>query len=364
MKKLRLVLFDQEIEYIELFANYIRSSDYAQRFDVKLFSQEEHFQQYINNGEPTDILLVSNDQSIQEYPQIESILYLVEDMVDESDVGQLFKYQPLSQLLSNVLTYHYERNGKREKKKIQKADGETKIISVFSATGGTGKTTTAFHLAKQMKEEGLEVFYLNLELVNSIALLFDVEDKPSSSPLLYYLKTNADQLQSKLKDLIVVDRDTSVPFFYFHPSAEEMLDLSEQEINLLLDTLTQLETYHYIVIDLESALDPIELAALKKSDQVLWLLSNDMYSFHKTSYLLEELHGLLNDGAFSDRVQLVLNRYTGMIDPKLADSGIEIDGYLPYIPEWKQLITKEQLENPVFSEYVDKLIRSFSRVGV
>ncbi|WP_058305891.1 AAA family ATPase [Gracilibacillus massiliensis] len=365
MKKLRLVLFDPDMEYIELFTNYIRSSEHAARFDVKSFSQEGSFQQYIENGEQTDILLkATNDFHLnEEHTHIETTLHLVEETPENSTEKNLFKYQPLGQLITQVIAFHYERNGKKEKKKMQ-SSGETSVISVYSASGGAGKTTTAFHLANEMKQNGLEVFYLNLELINTNPFLFNVEDKSSSSPLLYYLKSNKDQLPSKLEDMIVVDDDTSIPFFYFLPSAEEMMDLNEQEIQLLIEQLVALQTYDYIVIDLDSTINSTVLTALKKSDHVLWLLSNDMYSFYKTSYLLEELHGFLNDGSFSDRVTLVLNRYTGAVDPKLADTAVEIDSYLPYIPEWKQLVSKEQLNNPVFAEYVEKLMHTFQKVGV
>ncbi|MGN8645417.1 AAA family ATPase [Gracilibacillus sp. HCP3S3_G5_1] len=363
MKKLRLVLFDLDIEYIELFANYIRTSEYATRFDVKLFSRFDSLQEYLKSGERTDILLLSSED-LQLEPETKSVgtlLHLVNDMKQEPNKQELFKFQPLSQLISRVLSSHYEQGDKQTK--IEKPqNGNTHVISLFSAAGGTGKTTTAFHLANQMKENGLNVFYLNLELVNTSPLLFDVENLSSSSPLLYYLKTNAEQLPSKMKELIVVDQDTAVPFFYFIPSAEEMLDLSEKEIELLLDSLVSMEEFDYIVVDLESTINPIVLTALKKSDHVLWLLANDMYSFHKTGYLLEELHGFVNDGSFSSRVQLVLNKYTGSIDPTLSETGIEIDHFLPYIPEWKQLVDKKQLDNQVFQEYIQQLIHSFNRV--
>src|SRR5699024_8518715 len=173
-----------------------------------------------------------------------------------------------------------------------------------------------------------------------------------------------EQLSEKMEDFIAVDDDTSIPFFYFLSSAEEMVDLNEAEIQLLIEELVNLQNYDYIVIDLDSSINSTVLTALRKSDHVLWLLSNDMYSFYKTSYLLEELHGFLNDGSFSDRVTLVLNRYTGAVDSELANTGIEINHYLPYIPEWKQLVTREQLDNPVFAEYVEKLMYTFQKVGV
>src|SRR5699024_6743099 len=119
--------------------------------------QKERLEQYLHNGEQIDILLLATNefQQMDEFTHIESILYLLEKNaeVEENAASALFKYQPLSQLVTQVLAFHYERGGTKEKKKMH-VNGETNVISVFSASGGAGKTTTAFHMANEMKQNG------------------------------------------------------------------------------------------------------------------------------------------------------------------------------------------------------------------
>ncbi|MCL7748008.1 AAA family ATPase [Halalkalibacter alkaliphilus] len=361
MKKVSIVIADQDTSYIESLATYIRNSDYSSKFDLKLFSQKERLGQFLSSDTHANILLAPTSMLPQELKglRVDVVIGLSEQaQTTEGDsVQTIFKYQPLKNLLSQVLTIYYERNSEEPKKVVH--DGGTKVISVFSATGGTGKTTVAYNLARQIAQLDSHVFYLNIELVNSTPLLFETEEENNSSPLLYYLKANSEQLASKVEEMAVQDDETGISFFNLLPSAEEMRDLSEEELELLLTNLVDSGSYNYIVIDLDSTVNPKTLLALKKSDQVFWLLNNDIQSFHKTSYLLEELHSFLQDGSFNERVSLVLNRYTGQIPELLDEFNLKITSYLPYVPQWKEVTNGKQLSSiPVFNEYVLKLYRT------
>lgn len=356
MKKISLIIADQDATYVESFARYIRNSEFASRFDVKLFSQQERLAQLLASGEHFNVLLCSPELLTlpKEEKLIDSIIQLKEEMEEDIAYPQIRKYQPLGNILSEVLQVHYERGGKKEKK--QMSDGGTEVISVFAASGGTGKTTVAFNLAREMADQEATVLYLNLELINSTPLLFDVTNKESSSALLYYVKTNVEQLAAKIEEMSITDSETNIDYFHLVPSAEEMKELTGEELEQLISALVNINKYNYIVIDLDSALDERSLTALKLSNHVCWLLNNDSYSFHKTSHLLEELHAFLNDASFSDRVSLVLNRYTGKVNTKLEDYELDIVAYLPYVPQWKEVVRREQISSiPIFNQYIREL---------
>lgn len=357
MKKLSLVIAEADRTYIESFARYIRNSEYTSRFDIKLFSKQEAINQYLTENERINILLTSPDMisDYQEGQGVDLIIYLSETDQQNEQGHYLKKYQPLGQILTEVLRLYYERDGTDLNRRTQSVS--TQILATYSATGGTGKTTVAYTLARELANQGQSVIYLNLELINSVPLLFDLTDQPSSSPLLYYIKTDAEQFQEQFETYVVTDTETGIDFFNFIPSAEEMEDLTAEEVELFIQVLIQINKYSHIILDLDSAINPRTLAGLKLSDQTYWLLNNDMYSFHKTSYLFENLHALLNDAQLKDRVTFVLNRYTGHLDSNLADFDIKIDSYLPYIPDWKILTNREQLSMAsVYSQHIQELL--------
>src|SRR5699024_10691036 len=123
-----------------LLANYIRNTDYSSRFDLKLFSEVEHLQNYLSSDQKTNILLVTKELLPEEYDeeQIDYVITLVDHNETKSDLSQIFKYQSLDHLLSTIISNYYERHGKKEKDIGDET--KTKIISLYSATGGTGKT--------------------------------------------------------------------------------------------------------------------------------------------------------------------------------------------------------------------------------
>lgn len=351
---------DQDIEYIEMLANYIRNTDYSSRFDLKLFSEVEHLQRYLSSDAKTNILLATEALLPNEpnEEQVDYVITLAENNESNSDTSQIFKYQSLDDLLSTIISNYYERHGKKDKSKADETN--TKIISIYSATGGTGKTTVAYNLANTISNEGHQVFYLNLELIQSTPIIFDTEGKDTIAPLLYYIKTGSDQLLEKIESFISIDDHTGVHYLNFPISAEEMQDISSEELELLISNLVDLGKYHYLIIDLESSLNHKVLTALDRSDRVLWLLNNDVQSFFKTNHLLEEMHAFLKDGSFRERVTLVLNRFTGRMNKQLTDYVLQVDARLPYVPDWKEVTSGDQLGSiPIFNKAITDLYRNF-----
>ncbi|MBU9724247.1 MULTISPECIES: AAA family ATPase [Bacillaceae] len=364
MKKISLIVADHDTSYIEMLANYIRTSSFSSKLEMKLFSKKEALQQYIETGERINVLLAApefipegEDDELNKLDHVDTIIGLDEQGEElEGAIPVIFKYQQLTQLLNQVTSIFYERKGKSPKKTV--SNDQTKVISTFSATGGTGKSTVAFNLAKEIAALDYSVFYLNLELLNTTYVFMEDDRDNASSPILYYVKTGSDQLPQKIEELKQYDSETGVELFRLTPSAEEMSDLTEEETDRLIKAIVNTKNYDYIIIDLESTLNPRTKAALQKSSHVLWLLNNDIQSFTKTSFFIEELHSLLSDADFSEKVSFVLNKYMGKVEEAFKDEEIAIEAYLPYVPEWKVVKSGNDLiTSPVFSEFIIKMFR-------
>lgn len=352
-----MIIADRDRSYIESFAQYVRNSEFSSRFDLKLFSKQEALEQFFSNDEIIDILLTSPDMLPAESMDhsIDLTIQLTESSLDEEFAYQLKKYQPLSQIMAEVLRLYYEKDGSAPKKRLTNVS--TKVLATYSANGGTGKTVVAYSMAKQLANQGHSVMYLNLELINSSPLLFDTENKLTASPLLYYIKTDAEILDEQIDKYMITDESTGIDYFNFIPSAEEMEDLETDSVERLIQKLIEINKYSYLILDLDSTISLRSLKALNLSDHIYWLLNNDMYSFHKTSYLFEDLHRQLNDASLKNRVTFVLNRYTGLVDSRLEAFNINVEGYLPYVPEWKTLVSSDQIDSvPIFMQHILDLL--------
>ncbi|MFN7251950.1 MAG: AAA family ATPase [Anaerobacillus sp.] len=359
MKKISLVVSDDDISYIEMLASYIRTSNFASKFDVKLFSKKESLEQYLSGDPKVNVLLCTTSNIPHELcGNIDVVIGLDEQT---GNLGEgfpvIFKYQPLAQLLSQVTTIFYEKNGKAPKR--TSGTEKTNIISVFSATGGAGKSTVAFNLAKQISSLEYSVFYLNLELLNTTYSFFDDDNDNASSPILYYVKTASEELALKIETLKKYDGNTGIDLFRLLPNVEEMDELTEEDTEVLIKGLVDTGNYDYIIIDLDSTINSRMKAALNKSHHVLWLLNNDIQSYTKTSFFIEELPSILSDHEFGHKVSFVLNRYMGNVAEQFKRFELPIEAYLPYVPEWKEVRVGEQLTSvPVFSEYILKMFKT------
>lgn len=360
MKKIQLVMADADSAYLESVAAYIRDSNEESKFTMKLFSDKTRLQNHLNSEPFIDILLVSPEM-LPEPNQADLTIVLEDDRIIEYEAEHpsVFKYQPLNQLLSRILSIYYENRGKVEG--LGNGGNRTRVLSVYSAAGGAGKTTLAVNLCKQMALMDQRVFYLNFELLHSTSLFFTSTEAYHSSQILYYLKANPDQLISKIESLKQHDPYNKVDYFDLPVNAEEMQDLSETDTEKLITSLIEMENYDSIIIDLDSAIEERTRASFKRSDQILWLLNNDVQSLHKTSFLLEEcdsIYGEKND--VKKKTMLILNKHTGQSPEGLSHFNLPaIQHYLPYIPEWKNVQQGSQvLISSTFSDELLSIIKT------
>ena len=349
MSKIRLIFADQDTVYMDYFLNYIRSSKEAEKFEIKMFSSKENLEKYLIDKPIADILLISSSFQFDFPPTHQAItIYLQNEIILDSqdDSFTIYKYQPLNQLISQILSIYYEHSQKISK--ISKSI-RTKTIAVYSAAGGTGKTTVAVQLCRQLALQNQKVFYLNLELFHSTSLYFSSPEDQPSSQILYYLKANPNQLLGKIESLKKRDTQTNVEYFDMAVSAEEMLEITAEEVERLLDGLVQTENYDYIILDLDSTTHMRIKAALKYSQHIIWVLNPDVQSFLKTATMIEE-YGMIFDEEedISSKSIYVLNRYSGKMKDEFKQFPVHIQSFLPFVEQWREYTSRYQINVGTF----------------
>jgi CO dehydrogenase nickel-insertion accessory protein CooC1 len=112
-----------------------------------------------------------------------------------------------------------------------------------------------------------------------------------------------------------------------------------------------MDSYDFIILDLEASLHVRISQALKLSDITLWLVLDELNCLHKTKAVKKLLV------AISREIHFVLNKYTGNISNDFGSADIVLSGYLPYMPEWKSVHSLE----PFFTGgiFPDQLMQAF-----
>lgn len=360
MSKLELIVADHDKQYLEMISHYVNTSEFADRFVLRTFSDPEALQQFMVSLQGGVILLVNSNvidtEELNLYPG-NLLLHLTETNVILEEDGQalrtLYKYQPLNQLLAKVFATYVESNGKYVVER--RPDSSTKIVSLFSAVGSCGKTVTAMNLAKHVALQSKRVFYLNLELLNSTAHYLPTADNQHFSQLLYYLHTDRQKFAARFEALKAHEPRLHIDYFDSNRHMKEIAELTGEGAGQLVEALAELGTYDVIVADLGTDRHDLVLPILRQSDFILWLLADELSCLLKTQQLLRQ-HGELGAGDVQNRTRYVLNKYLGSdMNIKLLPD-FNISARLPYIPQWKAVADGEQLLScKTFNDHIQQL---------
>lgn len=145
-----------------------------------------------------------------------------------------------------------------------------KIITVFSCKGGTGKTTTTINLAGIYSLMGKKVLIIDLDLNSGgIAVSLNVEVNKTIYNAVDDISNNRfesiDDYASKYNENIYVLPAPKDP--------RNALKIDSKYVDIIISSC--IYKYDVILIDTSHNLSAISLTALDKSDNTLFLITND-----------------------------------------------------------------------------------------
>lgn len=345
MLPVRLVLASVDEDYIEPFLHYIRCSEYERKLMVTAFSRRDALWKYIENS-PDAVDAVLGEASFQEGGQgklREGIpwIELREGVQSANATGSgpgVAKYQALNRLITDVLDIV---RGGRE---VALSGHGTKVIGIISAAGGSGKTTVSMHLTRQLASEGKQVFYMSLEwlqsgIFSSGSTLAEDDSNPGLARLLYDLKAAEERQRSLQLPVSTYVRRNSFLLGDTFPqlnNLNEVLEMNRVDVEKLIDYLAENGSYDVLIIDTDyNSGERIE-AVLRRSDQLLWIVTEDTAVIHKTDRWLTYLERTL-PGQYSGilgKSHFLANRSTGQGSFHFPGRAISIAATLSWIPAW------------------------------
>lgn len=146
----------------------------------------------------------------------------------------------------------------------------SKIITVFSCKGGVGKTTTTLNLAGIYSLMNKKVLIIDLDLNSggiSVSLNIDVKRN------IYNVTT--DMSNNKFDDIenYVTKYNDKIDVLSSPIDPRDSMKIDSKYINLIISAC--IYKYDVILIDTSHNLSPITLSALDRSDNVLFMITND-----------------------------------------------------------------------------------------
>lgn len=286
--RLKLVISDGDREYLADFKKFL-VTNYPQRFDIFTFSSPEKLCEFLSGKVQVDILAINSRLYEKNYYSgCQGIVILSgdEDGPLPEGVACVNKYQHMDRLVAEITRLY---TAKSLKECNITCLGNTRIISVHSPSGGTGKSCVAAGCSILCAGRGEKTFYLNLESIPTTDLYFQGDCGQSFSNVIFHLKGNGSSLSLKLESAKSIDGITGVHFFTPPANACEMSELSEQDIERLLGEFRRSGIYDIVFIDMPSGLSPNNITVLKHSDTILSVHTPDIRASLKLKKLKTSL---------------------------------------------------------------------------
>lgn len=270
MRRLRLIIADNDKDYIQNLVRYILNN-YTGYFEVHSFTKKSFLSEYLEtSGDHIDILLLGKE-FINELQQVKKpgvCIILTEDNVNQNMDGIecVFKFQHAESLITRLISIY---SGSIGEEFLNSGQNTTHIIAVFSGEGGSGKTSIAAVGSKVCAKRGGKVLYINLESVCSTNALFSGDSGQTISNVIYYLKENSGNLVSKIEGARCVEPDTGICYFRPPENLHDIEEMLFEDAELFLKAIKKAGLYDYVFVDLSTGFTPRNLAVLRNCDYLI-----------------------------------------------------------------------------------------------
>lgn len=174
---------------------------------------------------------------------------------------------------------------------------KSKILSISSGKGGTGKSFLASNLANELSQIGLKVLLIDFDInLANQNVIFNASSKKSLYDYITYNQNLDDIIFCYTPNLHLIFGESGK---LDHPK------LGTDKVGLFIDELRNLsEEYDYIIVDTSSGIEEYTLKMLLSSDEILLVSSTEPTSVMDGYALIK----LLNYNGFTNKIDVIINK--------------------------------------------------------
>jgi len=292
MAKPRVIIADTEISYvIPLQLKFVE--DFFEKVDLEIITDKAYFDEKFAIPQRADILIVSEDlyeQSLQRH-NIANIFLMTEqaggEQTDIPGVTRIFKYTSIKEIFNEIISKSADvLNVQGIEKK------ETKIILVYSACGGVGKTTVAMGISAGLAQKYKNVLYINAAHLQTFQHMLENTSAITSSGDYSVLSRASDTVYADIKHLIRKETFSYLPPF---KAAVMSLGLSYSIYKNIITSAKKSNEYDYIVVDADVTFDEEKAELLDLADKVVIVTNQTMAAVSATNLLVANINGINKD---------------------------------------------------------------------
>lgn len=338
MYRINIIFADPDSEYLDRVQDFVNCT-FESFIKIMSFTKGELLKQFLSEtNQKTDILAI-HPELLQEidgndelFSGVRLVLTLAEGSIQEEAKGYRWieKFQPGDRLIKNILSIYAEYNSNVSK--LISGSSTSRLIAVYSASGGTGKTSIALGLAARLSQMGRKVFCLSLESVNSMTPALACTGNDAMTHVLLCLNENAASLTMNIQIHKTTDQRFRIDFLEPPDCFLELGELDREDVRDLLVHLVKMGAYDEIIVDMDSHLDEKTLCILECADSIVLVEAPEYNSRVKTDIFLAEINriGLSNRLGLSEKLIQVMNKCQGESEPRPVRPEFSLTHYIPF----------------------------------
>ncbi|UWG98024.1 AAA family ATPase [Dehalobacter sp. DCM] len=208
-------------------------------------------------------------------------------------------------LVENIKTeFSIEKLRLQKSKHTAAVNLQSKVITVFGAKGGIGKTTIAVNLAVSLAQMGSKVAVIDADLqFGDVNVYFDIETKNTIAEL----SQGQDTADIDAIRRFTVLHHSGVNVLCAPNSPEYAEYVSPKNIETIINTMRPY--YDFVIVDTPPLLNDISLAAIENANLVLQITGIDISTVRNTKTSLNILGSLQQ----TDKIEVIVNKFTNSI---------------------------------------------------
>ena len=279
MEKKSVIITDPDKEYAKLLC-WKLIEKYENKIDFQIITDRKYFENIFSVQQKVDVLLVDssfyNEMLLQH--RINQIIVLTDEIgkTDDSEIIYLNRFMNMKKIVNEVSQYLcFEETEERR----------TKIISVVSGIGGSGKTSIAYGLAWHLCKLHRKVLFLSGEKSQSYRLF--LKDK---TPLTF--ETGKALAVPNADIYHILNKTVRQEEFYYIPPSEKSLELFGLTSDIYLQFLKEAKEsydYEYIIVDWDTGSGISIKKLVEDSNNVIHVILQGEMANIKLSYFTNNI---------------------------------------------------------------------------
>ena len=332
MAKPRVIIADTDIRYIiPLQLKFV--DEFFEKVDIEIITSEDYFDELFSVPQKADVLILSEDlydPSVLRH-NISHFFLMTEQHEEEAThelkVNRIFKYTSIKEIFIEIIG---KSPGVFDDDTPKK---DTQVILVYSACGGTGKTTLALGMSTCLTKNYKRVLYLNAARLQTYQRMLGNASPITATDIYTKLARTGESVYNDIKHVIRKEQFSYLPPF---KAALMSLGVEYSVFEKIIISAKRSADYDYIIVDADTTFDEDKAKLIHLADKVIIVTNQNINSVYATNVLVSNING-----ANSEKYVFVCNNFKKERDNALISPEISlkftIQDYIDHIDHYDRL---------------------------